>query len=220
MSTSPDATRTTRDTVAAFDFDGTLTHRDSVVPFLRRIGGAMPLGARLLSRPHRLLGPAVRRDRDRLRELASFAAFRGRARADIGRHAAEFGQWLLEHRLRPDTVARLGWHRDAGHRVVLVSASYEVYLEHVGRALGVDGVLATRLEADPDGVLTGRLDGPNCRGAEKVVRLRGWLAELGVGRDGVELFAYGDSAGDRELLAFADHPCWVRGALDNVSPAA
>jgi phosphatidylglycerophosphatase C len=81
---------------------------------------------------------------------------------------------------------------------VLVSASPELYVAPIGRRLGFDAVLATRLEVGADGRLTGRLLGANCRGAEKVARLRQWRG------DGLALaYAYGDSAGDTEMLALA-----------------
>jgi phosphatidylglycerophosphatase C len=115
--------------------------------------------------------------------------------------------------LRPDTSARLAWHRSEGHRVVLVSASYEVYVGPLAAGLGVDAA-ATRLVVAADGTLTGALDGPNCRGAEKLVRLRAWQAA--VGAEGAELWAYGDSAGDDELLAAADHP--VRVGDERIAP--
>jgi phosphoserine phosphatase len=63
------------------------------------------------------------------------------------------------------------------------------------------------LERDSGGRLTGRLVGENCRGREKELRLRAWLAANGL--EDAELWAYGDSAGDAELLAGADHPVWV-----------
>jgi HAD superfamily hydrolase (TIGR01490 family) len=97
-------------------------------------------------------------------------------------------------------VERLGWHRSQGHEVVVVSASFTDYLRPVADRLGVDAVLATELEV-VDGRLTGRLAGANVRGAEKVRRLETWL-----GDEPAELWAYGDSSGDRELLARADHP--------------
>ncbi len=81
---------------------------------------------------------------------------------------------------------------------MLVSASPELYVTPIGRRLGFDAVLATRLEVDADGRLTGRLLGANCRGPEKVVRLREWR------REGLAMaYAYGDSAGDREMLDLA-----------------
>src|SRR5439155_20562205 len=101
----------------------------------------------------------------------------------------------LRTRLRSDVVERLGWHRERGDEVVIVSASLAVYLEPLGRTLGATAVLATGLEVCPDGRLTGRLEGANVRGAEKAARLRGYLAG-----ERCELWAYGDSRGDRELL--------------------
>ena len=115
--------------------------------------------------------------------------------------------------LRPDTLARLRWHQDAAHEVVLVSASFTVYLLPLARQLGVDGVLGTELAVGDDGLLTGALANANCRGAEKVRRLHAWLRERHGDRTNVELWAYGDSPGDRELLADADHAVWVRGPL-------
>lgn len=206
-------------TVAAFDFDGTLTDRDTVVPFLRRVaGGGGAFAAALAIRGHRLAGPVLRRDRDRIRAIATAAVFAGRRVAEIEEMATVYAADVSDRRLRPGTVARLRWHREAGHRVVIVSASYEVYLTRATAALGVDAVLATRLVVNGD-VYTGELDGPNCRGPEKVRRLDAWLAARSLDRDGIALYAYGDSAGDRELLAAADHPCRVAGALASVAPA-
>ena len=70
------------------------------------------------------------------------------------------------------------------------------------------GVVCTRLEQDASGRLTGRLQGANCRGPEKARRLRAWLEAEGLAD--AEVWAYGDSEGDAELLAQADHPVWVR----------
>lgn len=205
-------------TIAAFDFDETLTRRDTVVPFLRRLAGDRALALGLLARSHRLAPAAVRRNRDLLRAMATERVFRGRPIAEVEAHARDYGDQIAAVGLRPDTTARLAWHREAGHRVVIVSASYEQYVHVVGAHLGVDAVLATRLEVESE-QCTGRLLGPNCRGPEKVVRLREWLAVQGWTLDDVSLWAYGDSAGDRELLAAADHPHWVREPLDSVSPA-
>ncbi|MFP5487889.1 MAG: HAD-IB family phosphatase, partial [Acidimicrobiia bacterium] len=133
-------------TIAAFDFDETLTRRDTVVPFLRRLAGDRALALGLLARSHRVGPAAVRRNRDLLRAMATERVFCDRPIAEVERHAREFGDEIYAVGLRPDTTARLAWHRDAGHRVVIVSASYEHYVHVVGEHLGVDAVLATRLE--------------------------------------------------------------------------
>lgn len=194
--------------VAAFDVDGTITTRDCVVPFMRRISGARRIVPRLVSRPDRLTRVVMRRDRDALKTLAAAAAFRDRRYDDLLAAGADFAQHVHAHWLRRDTLDSLVRHRAEGDQVVLVSASFEIYLQPLGALLGVDDVLATRLQVR-DGVATGGLDGPNCRGAEKVRRLHEWLDEHHGGRRSVTLSAYGDSAGDREMLADADEAHWV-----------
>lgn len=198
-----------RPRVAAFDVDGTLTTTDCVVPFLRRTAGTSRLIVRLLSSPITLGTSAVRRDRDALKAASAAAAFAGASVATVEADAAAFAREVYEHRMRTDTVELLRAHLDAGDTVLLVSASFEVYLRPLAELLGAHDVLAVRLEADDDGVLTGRLDGPNCRGPEKVVRLHEWLDRQSGGREAVHLSAYGDSSGDRELLADADAAHWL-----------
>lgn len=206
-----------RPVVAAFDVDGTLTVRDCVVPFLRRTTGTARLIARLLARPQTLVPPLVRRDRDGLKAAAAAAAFAGRAIGPLREAGDRFGDEVADGWLRGDTGGRLRWHLNEGHAVVLVSASFEIYLDRVGARLGVDRVLATRLEVGGDGRCTGRLEGPNCRGPEKTRRLHEWLDQQYGGRAGVVVWAYGDSAGDRDLLDDADHPVWAAEPLSSVA---
>jgi phosphatidylglycerophosphatase C len=189
-----------RPVVAAFDVDGTLTTADCVLPFLRRAAGRRLVTA-LLSRPVALGSGLLRRDRDLLKEL-SCAALAGLSGADVDRLGAEFAQDVFSSRLRDDTAARLRRHRELGHTVVLASASLDAYLLPLGELLGVDEVVCTRLER-AHGRLTGRLDGANCRGAEKARRVRELLSARGL--DGAELWAYGDSPDDEPLLESADH---------------
>jgi phosphatidylglycerophosphatase C len=202
-----------RPVVAAFDVDGTVTSRDCVVPFLRRVAGTGAVAVGLGRVAHRVLPALARRDRDTLKALASRVAFHGRPAADVEAAGQAFAVEIERQRLRPDVAERVAWHRLAGHDVVLVSASYGAYLRPLGAALGAVGVVCTELEVGSGGCCTGVLVGGNCRGAEKVRRLHAWLDERGGRREAVELWAYGDSAGDRELLADADHPVWAKGAL-------
>lgn len=198
-----------RPRVAAFDVDGTLTTTDCVVPFLRRTVGTPTLVSRMLRSPLDLARAGVRRDRDAFKAASAAATFSGLPMAVVDADAAAFAQEIHERRLRAEVVESLQRHLDAGDTVVLVSASFEVYLRPLAELLGAHDVLAVRLEVDDDGRLTGRLDGPNCRGAEKVVRLHRWLDLHAGGRAEVHLSAYGDSRGDRELLADADEAHWL-----------
>ena len=190
--------------IAAFDLDGTLTTRDCVVPFLRQVAGTPRLVAGVAAHPIEVSRALVRRDRDAFKALASDAAFAGLALRDVEPRAAEFAAMVHANWMRSDTVRSLDAHLQAGDQVVIVSASYAIYVEPLAAVLGVNQVLATRLAVGADGRLTGELDGVNCRGPEKVRRLHEWLDAAHGGRSAVEVVAYGDSAGDREMLADAD----------------
>jgi len=186
--------------VAAFDFDGTLSHRDSLVPFLVRLCGAPALLRVGLPRAALVAGAGAGIvSRDRVKESILLPLLSGIPLETAEAEAAAYADHLVDRGLRSDVRERLEWHRARGDEVVIVSASPELYLGHVGRALGCAAVLATRLEA-ADGRLTGRLVGRNVRGPEKVARLDAWLDG---GRP--QIWAYGDSDGDRQLLARADH---------------
>jgi HAD superfamily hydrolase (TIGR01490 family) len=129
----------------------------------------------------------------------------GRELTALQTAADTYADAVLARGLRPWARQRVAWHQAQGHELLIVTASPELYVVPIARRLGIDNVLGTRLEVGTDGRITGRLDGANCRGPEKALRLKGWLA----GRD-VELHAYGDSRGDRELLAMADVARLVR----------
>jgi phosphatidylglycerophosphatase C len=202
-----------RPVVAAFDVDRTVTTRDCVVPFLRRVRGTVPFARRMAWASARLVPAIARGERDRAKEQAAKIVFAGRRAVDVDAAGDAFAAGVVRSRLRADTVARLRWHQAEGHDIVFVSASFGAYLRPLGDRLGADGVLCTELVVGRDGVLTGELSGLNCRGAEKVRRLHEWLDARHGGRANVVLWAYGDSPGDRELLADADHAVWVRGRL-------
>jgi phosphatidylglycerophosphatase C len=173
---------------------------------------------RLVLRAPRLVLPVIRSDRNAVRAVGTRAALAGIRYDHLVAQAETFAAVVAADRMRHDTLARLEWHREQGHPVVLVSASFEVYLEPLAAHLGADAALGTRVEVGLDGVCTGALSGSNCRGAEKVRRLHAWLDEHHGGRSAVELWAYGDSAGDRELLADADRSHWANGPIGSVSP--
>ena len=199
----PGAPPTARPGVAAFDFDGTLARRDTLVPFLRRTCGT----PRVVLAALRAVGHG--RDRDRLKVATIGHLFRGRSAAEVEELGRSYATVIVEL-LRPEMVDRVRWHRGEGHAVLIVSASLGVYLRPLADHLELDAALAVELVTGADGVLTGAVVGElNTRGPEKVARLQRW-ADDRFGPDApFELWAYGDSAGDDELLALADHPTWV-----------
>jgi phosphatidylglycerophosphatase C len=196
--------------VAAFDFDKTVSTRDNVIPFLRLAVGAPRLAWALARTTPRLAAAALD---DRRRDAAKAALVR-RTLADfedarLTEIATAFADDVVARHLRADVVERVEWHRRQGHELVLVSASLAPYLDVIGTRLGFDAVLATELAVDDGGRLTGELAKPNVRGPEKVRRLEEWLEATTSDDRPAFVWAYGDSAGDRELLARADQPISV-----------
>jgi phosphatidylglycerophosphatase C len=190
--------------VAAFDFDGTLVRGDSLPRFLAELLGRRRFARILACSGPSMLGSYCGSGRD-----GSKAALLARTLQGVpADHAVRTGEAFareLADRIHPEMARSLAWHQGQQHERILVSASLAVYLEPFGRMSGFDRVIATRLEVGRDGRLTGRIDGHNVRAAQKALR----LAEV-LGPDPVEVWAYGDSSGDREMLAMADHPVWTR----------
>ena len=190
--------------VAAFDFDGTLVWGDSLPRYLAQLLGRGRFARTLASSGPSMLRRYFGSGRDGSKSALLARAIAGVDAEVAGRTGEAFGRVLVDE-VRPEMLSRLAWHRSQNHQRILVSASLAVYLEPFGRLIGFDEVIATRLEVDANGRLTGRIDGQNVRAVQKAVR----LAEV-LGPDPVEMWAYGDSPGDREMLAMADHPVRAR----------
>jgi phosphatidylglycerophosphatase C len=197
-------------TVAAFDFDGTVTRGSSTVPFLISVRGLLPVAAVIIRTLPGLVRAAIFSGAaaDNYKEGLFVRLLRGLSDEELSRKGRIFAENHLRLRLRPELRRRIEWHKRRGDMVVLVSASVEQYVGPAGELLGVDGVLATRLAVDAAGIVSGRFEGKNCRGAEKYARVVGWLRAnglAGAGQAQAVLWAYGNSRGDAWLLGAADH---------------
>jgi phosphatidylglycerophosphatase C len=197
-------------TIACFDLDGTITHHDTLFPLVLRILARRPL--RLL----RLLGvlPAVvrfafDRDRGRLKEALLRRTLRGMPRDAIRQLSAEFVRAKIADGCFADALAAIRRHKDAGHYLVLMSASVDFYVPEFGRQLGFDHVLSTGVLFE-NGELEGTLTTPNLRGEEKARRFRELVAARG---DDPHTFAYGNSESDLPHLRLARHGILVNGSL-------
>lgn len=188
-------------TVAAFDFDGTLTRGESFFRFLAFITPWHRFAfCFLISLPVLLLYVARLMDNESAKVRVLRVFLRGRALAEVQAGADSFAREKIPATLRPEAVARLRGHQKQGHACALVSATLAIYLRPWASEMGFETVLATELEVDAQGRLTGGLASPNCYGPEKAARLR---EHFGLERIKA---AYGDSAGDTEMLAMAEQP--------------
>lgn len=194
---------TTSFTAAAFDFDHTMTDRDSLLAFLFYSTSIWKTCYHLA-----VLGPSFisflsdRLSRQNMKEKILTRFLGGLSFEEVQILGQKFANSHLDHYLKPKALQRLHWHQAQGHRCVLVSAGLEFYLAPWAERHGFEAVIASQLELTPAGKITGRLAGLNCWGPEKKRRL---LAYLGPKKN-YGLYVYGDSRGDQELLELSDHP--------------
>ncbi|MFI4973252.1 MAG: HAD-IB family hydrolase [Caulobacterales bacterium] len=185
--------------LVAFDFDGTLTSRDSFTAFLAWRAGTRDYAAGLVALAPQGLAYLGHRDRGRLKAAVVRRFLAGAQARQIEVEAQRFATERARSILRPDAVRAWRRWQGQGARLVIVTASPEIVVAPFARGLGADQLIGTRLALGADGCIAGGLDGPNCRGPEKARRLREAFG------DGVSLdAAYGDTDGDREMLALAE----------------
>lgn len=195
--------------IAIFDLDGTITCRDTLFPLVLR---------QLARRPWNLLrlaavAPAAIRylfdhDRAALKQSLLRNTLRGTTRSELAAASATFVRDTIERRCFRDALTAIRRHRDAGHYLVLMSASVDFYVPEFGRQLGFDQVISTGVAWNGE-YLDGTLTTPNRRGEEKAKCLRELVAE----RRDLETFAYGNSSSDLPHLALARHGLLVNGSL-------
>jgi phosphatidylglycerophosphatase C len=185
--------------VVAFDFDGTLTIRDSYTAFLKWRAGPRRHALGMMRLIPAALAYLIHRNRGRLKAAATREFLRGVPRRTLEADARAFAEQFSRSLLRPDAVA--AWKRWRGEpvRLVIVTASPEITVAPFARGLGADALIGTELSFDSQHHVTGGFATPNCRGPEKVARLK---AAFG---PNMELrAAYGDTSGDKEMLAMAE----------------
>ena len=193
----------TRPALAIFDLDRTLTQFDTYLAFLGYLCRYNP--KRLLTGPV-LLKAVVEYKRGHhnnswLKEQF-WAAIAGGLPADqVSQWGYQFADLVCRHGLRDGGLRAIAEHSGAGDHLVLVSASFDVYVNAIGEQLGFDAVLCTNSEISSDMVITGRLDGPNCYGDEKIRRLQQYVRSP---ERFSQCIAYSDHHSDLELLKWAD----------------
>lgn len=201
--------------LSVFDFDGTLTRRDSFVPFLLFAFGKRKFVARvirMLPACIRYLGKGMSRDELKAVLVATFLT--GVEEAWVKRKAAEFRRAFWVRLMRPAGVQSVAAEVASGALVTICSASPRIVLMPFAQELGIS-LIGTELEV-VEGKLTGALSGSNCRCEAKVLRLEAVYGPLAQ----YKLRAWGDTRGDQELLAAAQephwrhfHPRWQRGRI-------
>ena len=182
--------------IYAFDFDGTLTTKDTLIEFIRYAKGSMDLGLGFLRYAHLLVLMKLGLYPNYKAKQKVFAYFfKDTTLDDFNALCKEFAA-SSRHLLRPNAIEAINLATKEGSEVLIVSASIDNWVQPFFPQVKVVG---TQIEVI-DGKLTGLFLSKNCYGQEKVNR----ILSLYPNRQDYHLTAYGDSRGDREMLAFAD----------------
>lgn len=181
-----------------FDFDGTLTKKDTLLAFIvfthgwpRTLLGFLLLSPYIIGWKLSLINNQYAKER----LLRYF--FGGEPRTSFDQRCLAFAAQELTQLIRPEASRLIAQYKQSGERMIVISASPENWVSPWCKSQELE-CIASRLEYK-DGRLTGKIDGANCHGAEKVRRLRDIVSV----EDYATIIAYGDSGGDRELLALA-----------------
>jgi HAD superfamily hydrolase (TIGR01490 family) len=185
--------------VALFDFDGTITTDDSLIKFIRFVIGDAKFTIGMV-----VLSPML--TAYKLKLIPNYKAkqymlsyfFKGMSEEKFMKVANEYSLKHIDTILRPKAMEKIAWHKEQGHKIVIVSASIECWLKPWCDKNNLD-LIATKLQIK-DGIVTGKFLTKNCHGIEKANRVQ----EQYNLDDYDHIYAYGDSRGDKELLALAD----------------
>ncbi len=185
--------------LALFDFDGTITTDDSLIKFIRFIvGDAQFIGGMLILLPMLIAYKLKLIPNDKAKQYMLSYFFKGMNEEKFKQGANEYSLNHIKKILRPKAMEKIVWHKEQGHKVVIVSASIECWLKPWCEQNNLD-IIATKLEIK-EGIITGKFLSKNCYGIEKVNRVH----ERYTLSDYEYIYGYGDSHGDKELLALAD----------------
>ena len=190
---------------AFFDFDGTLTVKDSLLPFLRKVSGSSIFYRKIFCHSPLLLGYLFKLiGNHSAKEIILSSFLSNKKESDIREISKQFAQDDLTKLLRNHGLQALQRCQQDGFSCILVSASPEIYLKYWAANYGFDDVIGTRLQTQ-NGILTGKIDGENCYGEAKVRRIKALY-----GSHFPNSRAYSDSIADSPMLRLVGSPYLLR----------
>jgi len=187
--------------IAVFDFDGTISFKDSFIDFIRFThGDTRLLGCITLNIPFIILYFISLYPSHKLKQRFFSYFYKGYAQEILETKGIEYCEKRIDKIIYPGAKKRIAWHRSQGHKIYLLTASSGLWL---GKWCKINGILLIGTEFEVvDGKYTGWILGKNCRGREKARRLQ---TDVDLGNS-VESYGYGDSKSDKYFLALVSKP--------------
>ena len=187
--------------IAAFDFDGTITTKDTLFHFIKYSFGWLKFIIGLIIFVPTFVSNLLKKITNSEAKEALFAIFFKNMTIEKFDELCNSYQLNISQILNKQAIEKINWHKSQGHQLIIVSASIENWIAPWALSYGFERVIATKIEVK-NNKLTGRFFTKNCNNIEKVNRLMDEFPE----RHTYVLYAYGDTTGDAELLELADFP--------------
>jgi len=190
--------------LVAFDFDGTITTKDTFALFLRYWAGTPRWAFNILKLLPIFIAYSLKFiSRDRVKVHVCRVFFKGADLKTLERRATQFATEVIPNLIRPAALERFLERNSPPYTLYIVSASIEPYLKAWAHQHGVNDIISTKLKVVNER-LTGEIDGINCWGAGKTAKIAAEMAETPY----KIVEAYGDSRGDQEMLNAAEVSYW------------
>jgi len=187
-------------TIVAFDFDGTLTKKDSFIEFIKFSKGKAIFFLNLpflffiwMSIQLKIINIDIAKER----MFNHF--FKGMSLREFNIKCESFSS-VIDKVLKKEAIKTINGFKKPNYKIMIVSASIENWIQPWASKKGIDIVIATKIERNNQNILTGRFNSKNCKGEEKVHR----ILEMFPNRESYKLISFGNSIGDKELIEFSN----------------
>jgi len=185
--------------IAFFDFDGTITNRDIFWDYLfYRLKNGLSLLKLIYGFPVFALYLIKVLNNEKAKQLIFSQLFSGETVEYFSATVQKYYQSNLNLRLRKEALTKILWHKNSMHQIYIVTANFDLIVQQFAAEQKI-GYISTELDIQ-NNILSGKFKTPNCYGAEKVNRIKEAVSNLD---SFTKIYAYGDSKGDREMLALA-----------------
>ena len=190
---------------AFFDFDDTLAKGDSIFPFLLYcIKRGYAPKTQLFKAAVGFLRWKIQPSSGRAVKEWTLSFIKGRTVDEMDELSRDFFRDVQQKAFFEDAAPELFRLRELGAKIVIVSASSDLYMKVLPEFLPIDAVISTTCEV-ADGRYTGKI-GKNCKGEEKVRRIQEWMKERCLSIDKEHSAGYGDSPSDAPMLLLTASP--------------
>ncbi len=189
--------------IALFDFCDTLVNfqtGNAYIDYIREQKNSLIINFR--HKLHKILFKIkIKINKNYFGKMDYAAVIKGTTKQELDFYAKRFYIEKVRPRLIQNSINELKRLQKAGYRIFIVSGGYENYLKYFAEEFRCEKVFATKLQCNEKGIFTGKFDGLDCMGKNKIILLNEYLKDENL--KNYDTVAYSDSPSDIPLLKYA-----------------